>query len=284
MKNLLFIILGFLFFSGTTPEEDPPTGYEIAMAVFASTKKINSLAYVMEKKERIDAQFIHQSAFVKLNRSPYKVYTRQEHPDKGLEVLYVHGENGNKALISPTGFPWVNLKLDPLGSVMRKEQHHTILDAGYDYVISILEHLFEKYGKEKVTAMIQNKGTTSWGGHSCWTIEFNNPHFKYEDYTVREGENIHVIAKKRKVSGHMVLEINEDIEDYDDISPGQVIRIPNDYSPKLVLIVDQQRMIPLLMEIYDDKGLYEQYAYKDIKINPSFSSVEFTAAYEAYDF
>src|SRR5699024_8802083 len=136
--------------------------------------KINSLTYVMDKKERIDEQFIHQSSFVKLNRDPYKVYTRQEHPEKGLEVLYVHGENENKALISPTGFPWVNLNLDPLGSIMRKEQHHTILDAGYDHVISILEHLFENYGKAQVSIMVENKGETSWRGNLCWTIEFDN--------------------------------------------------------------------------------------------------------------
>lgn len=284
MKSFLILISGLLFYSGNTLQKGPPAAYDIATAMFASTKKINSLTYTMKKTERIDDELVEQTSFVKLNRNPFKVYTRQEHPDKGLEILYVHGENGNKALINPVGFPWVNVNLDPLGSTMRNDQHHTILDAGYDYVISILEHLFAKYGEDQVRSMVQHKGNTTVDGLPCWIIEFNNPHFSYEEYTVGPGENIHTIAAKNKVSGYMVLMINKEIKGYDDVSPGQVITVPNDYSPKLVLVIDKHRMVPLVMTIYDDKGLYEQYEYSDVTIDPELLPAEFTVAWEAYDF
>lgn len=284
MKKFIFIIFGFLFFSGTMPTQNTPSGYEIAKEVFASTKRIKALTYNMQKTERIDGKLINQTSFVKLNRNPFKVYTRQEHPNNGLEVLYVEGENGNKALINPTGFPWVNVRLDPYGATMRKDQHHTILDSGYDHVISILEHLFDKYGKEKVSSMVQNKGVTTMDGRTCWIIEFNNPDFKYELYTVGQGENIHTIAKDKKLSGYMILEINKEIKDYEAVTAGQIIKIPSDYSPKLVLVIDKQRMIPLSMSIYDEKGLYEQYAYSNITINPTITPTEFTVAYEGYSF
>lgn len=277
-------MLGFLFFSGTAPDENNLSGYEIARTMFASTKEIHSLTYQMKKMERIDGKMMDQKSFVKLNREPFKVYTRQESPNEGLEILYVHGKNSNKALINPTGFPWVNLKLDPHGSTMRNDQHHTILDSGYDHVISILEHLFEKYGEEKVSLMTQNKGTSTWDGHACWIVELDNPDFKYKEYTVEQGETIHTIAKKYKLSGYMILKINKNINDYDEVTAGQIIKIPSDYSPKMLLLIDKQRMIPLVMKVYDDKGLYEQYEYTNISVNPGFKAAEFTSAYEEYDF
>lgn len=235
----------------------------------------------MKKMERIDGEMITQTSFVKLRRDPFKVYTRQESPNNGLEVLYKKGDNS--ALINPNGFPWLNLRLDPNGSRMRKEQHHTIHNAGYDHVVSILEHLFDKY-KSQIHTLTSLESTT-WNNKDCWKVEFKNPHFKYSKYTAGAGENISSIAAKYKLSGHMILEVNKGLEGYhDDISEGQVITIPNDYSPRMSLVIDKQIMVPLAMKVYDDKGLYEYYEFSDIQINPVIEDAEFSEDYHEYGF
>ncbi|WP_343858575.1 DUF1571 domain-containing protein [Fulvivirga kasyanovii] len=257
-----------------------PTGPEITREMFSATKEIETLIYRMKKMERIDGEMITQTSFVKLRRNPFKVYTRQESPNDGLEVLYKKGDNS--ALINPNGFPWLNLKLDPHGSRMRKEQHHTIHNAGYDHVVAILEHLFDKY-KSQIHTLTSLESTT-WNNKDCWKVEFKNPHFKYSKYTVGAGESITSIAEKYKLSSHMILEVNEGLEGYHDVSKGQVITIPNDYSPQMSLVIDKQIMVPLAMKVYDDKGLYEYYEFSDVKINPEIDDAEFTEDYHEYGF
>ena len=241
------------------------------------------MVFNMKKLERINGEMVEQQSFIKLEKSPLKVYSKQLYPEEGLEVLYSEEKYGGYALINPNGFPWINLKLDPQGSTMRKGQHHTILDAGYGLFISILEHLFDKY-EEKITSMVRNEGIIIWDGIPCWSLQINNPYFKYEDYTVLPDETLVTIAAKLKLSEYMILEHNKNILNYKDISPGQVIKIPNDYSSKIILLIDKIRMIPLVMKIYDDLGLYEQYEYTNVQLNPSLASNEFAEANKAYNF
>ena len=241
------------------------------------------MKFNMAKLERINGKLIKQESLVKLETNPLKVYSRQSFPKEGLEVLYKQGFENNHALINPNGFPWINIKLDPNGSTMRKDQHHTIMDAGYNLVVAILEHLFSKYGTESIS-MVRNKGTITWDNKSCWEIEMNNPFFGYINYTVKEGETLVSIADRLKLSEYMILENNSAVSSYEDVSAGQVIKIPNDYSPRIVLFIEKERMIPLVMKIYDDKGLYEQYEYRNITINSSFDAQEFSATFHEYDF
>ena len=254
---------------------------QVVQEMFAATKRIKTLTYEMYKLERIKKDMKKQVTTVKLSRDPYKVYTRQKLPDEGVEVLYIGGEK--TALINPNGFPWINLRLSPYGKIMRKDQHHTILDAGFDRVVSILEHLFTKYESE-IASLTSFSSTVTRDNQKCWVVEFRNPHYTYIDYKVEEDETVVSVAEKFKLNGYMILQLNKEVNDYHDLSPGQVIRIPNDYSPKMILHIDQETMLPVTMKIFDEKGLYEQYEYKNVSINPVLQEKEFTSGYESYGF
>ncbi len=286
-KNYLpfFLLLfsGFFFLSGIFYFENEPAPYEIIKNMFVKTNAIATMNYTMKKQERFHGKMILQQTAVKLNRNPLKVYLRQELPKEGLEVLFVQGANSNNALVNTNGFPWVNLSLDPMGSTMRENQHHTLFDSGYSHLISILEHLCNKYNKD-IETMITNNGTVNWDGHACWSITFDNPNFKYYPYTVKAGETILTIAAKSKLSEYMILELNKNINNYTDISPGQIITVPNDYSSKLEIYIDKQQMIPFLIKVYDEKGLYEQYEYYKVVLNPVFKSNEFDKGFPEYKF
>lgn len=257
--------------------------YDLAKQMFVKTKKIKKINYTMNKKERIKGKLVSQSSEVSLLVKPYKVYIKQLSPKYGLEVLYVEGKNDNEAVVNTNGFPWFNLSLDPYGSTMRNNQHHTLFEAGYGHVVSILEYLFNKYG-EDTREMVNTIESTTHDGKDCWIIKFNNPHYKHINYKVKKGETVLSIAEKFYLPEYKILEMNSNVDWYDDVSEGQVIKIPNDYSPKMTLIVEKERMIPLVMKIYDDKGLYEQYEYSNIKLNGEVKPGEFTKGYKGYNF
>lgn len=259
------------------------SGYTIVKRMFKKTLTINSLTYTITKQERIGGTLVKQISFTKMEKEPFKVYLKQQYPKEGMEVLYVQGTNNNKALINPNGFPWVNLKLNPVAGIMRNNQHHTIFQSGFDHVISILEFLCNKYQSE-VEKMVINNGTIIWDNKECYSIAFINPYFRYIDYTVSQDETIEDIAKKYKLSAHMILENNPDIDDYGDVTTNQQIKIPNDYSPKMLLYIDKKELVPVKMDIYDSNGLYEQYHYSQITVNPVLSSEEFSKDYKNYDF
>ena len=252
--------------------------------MFKESEKIERMEFIMSKKERIEGKLVFQESEVKLNRRPLKLYTRQISPKEGLEVMYCEGLNNEKALVNPNGFPWFTLKLEPEGSVMRKAQHHTILNSGYDYLISILKHLFDKYGNQ-TRSKVRHMGMSKWQGHSCHVILFENPDFKHVKYRVKENETLLNICDRQKISEYMVMELNPSIDDLDhEFEPGDELIIPNDYSPKMMLYVDRERLIPLMFKVYDEKGLYEQFEYTNVVIDPVFSDSDFDPDNEAYDF
>lgn len=277
--SVIFAVAAFFAASGKASGQ---SAHEIVKSMFTATRQLRTMTYTMKKAERINGSLAAQRSFVKLQRHPLKVYLRQEHPKAGMEVLYVEGANNNHARVNTNGFPWVTLTLDPYGSTMRNNQHHTIHDGGYDLFVSILEYLFNKYGS--ATSSMLKKDTIIWNGHKCHAITFDNPHFKYINYTVKPGETVVTIAGKYKLSEYMILEKNKQIGFYDEVKPGQVIQIPNDYAPRLVLYIDALRKIPLVMKVYDEKGLFEQYEYTNIILNPSFKAEEFDEEYPGYDF
>ena len=258
------------------------SGYAIALKMFKKTSTINSLTYIITKQERIDGKMRKQKSFTKMEKSPFKVYVRQLFPKEGMEVLYVEGEN-KKALINPNGFPWINLKLNPTEGIMRNNQHHTIFQSGFDHVASILEFLSKKYHSEIEDLVIYN-GIVKHKNQVCYSISFENPYFKYIDYKVGKNETITNIAAKYKLSEYMILEKNPLIKDYKDVKAGQSIIIPNDYSTKMLLYINKETLVPMRMDVYDDKGLYEKYEYSEITINPEIPSEEFSPDYLGYGF
>ncbi len=260
-----------------------PLGSDIIREMFKKSATIKTITYTMRKQERFNGKLITQQSLSKVNYNPLRVYIKQQYPKEGLEVLYIHGHNNNNALVNTNGFPWINLSLDPMGSIMRENQHHTIYESGYSHMVSILEHLTTKYGKES-DGFMKNEGTILWNNRPCWHIVFTNPHFKYYKHTIKAGENLLTISAKAKLSEHMILELNKSLKNYTDVTPGQVIVAPNDYSPKLELYIDKEWKMPLLMKIFDEKGLYENYEYKNIIINPVYSAKEFDKTNPEYNF
>ena len=259
------------------------SGYDISLQMIKTTESIYNLSYQMKKIERINGDMIVQVSDVRMVRKPLRIYTKQLEPKEGLEVLYDEGENSGRAIINPNRFPWVNLRLDPLGKIMRKDQHHHLLHSGYDHFIDILNFMLDKYGEE-AQVMMKNIGDVQWKGRDCWKISLENPDFGFKPYHVKVGESLIDIADQFKISEFMILERNKQLKDYDDVSTGEEIMIPTDYCKKMILYIEKERNIPMYFEIHDDLGLYEQYEFSNVAIDIPLKKNELTVQYADYGF
>ena len=257
-------------------------GFSLIKSLCAEAKKIQSLSFQLEKRERIDGVMMEQVNQVKYNRKPLKVYMKQDAPNKGMEVLFVEATNQNKLTINPNGFPWVTLNLDAYNSKVRHNQHHTIYESGFDYVVDMVEDLLLKH--KDLEQQIKVDGTIVWDNRECHKIVMNNPHFRYIDYTVKKGEDLNTIGKARSISEYMLLEKNPTIKDYDGVKAGQVIKIPTDYALKLIFYLDKKTLLPLVIKVYDDMGLFEEYKYSKLVLNPKFDTQVFTKTNQEYKF
>lgn len=253
---------------------------EILEQTLASIEGIKTLKFHLKCNERFNGKLISIESQVKMNASPRKVYIYL----KGPEVLWIEGKNNGNALVNPDGFPYMNLNLDPMGSLMRENQHHTLHEIGFEYFAGIIKHSINISG-DKFDDYFKYGGTLTWNSRECYLITAEYPYFKYEDYTVQKGETLITIARKLKLSEYMLLEINSaKVSGYNNVKQGQIIKVPNVYGNKMILYIDKELLLPRVIKLYDEKGLFEAYEYHDLQMNIKIPDEEFTQEYKGYGF
>jgi len=276
---ILAISLGLFSFSDKKRNEPAFSCKEIVLKMINAITDVKGLKYNLKITERTKGKFNYFSSSVKLNRNPRKLYLTTN----GIEVLWTVGTNKGDALVKPNSFPYVNLNLDPMGNLMRDGQHHTINEMGFDYFGNIVAHNVLKTGNN-FDDYFKLEGEEILNGKPCYKFSINNPDFKFIDYTVLKGENLVTIARKLHVGEYMILENNKKIDGYKDVKTGQVIKVPTAYAKHVVIYLDKQLYLPVGSRINDDKGLYEQYDYFNLQLNPTFAENEFTRNFKGYGF
>ena len=279
MKPLIFVALWAWTFVSAYGQS--PDVLAEARKMISAARSIQTLQYEMYKWERIGGKTLHEKNLVKWRRSPRSLYLKITEPSV-KEVLYVEGRNDNKALVNPGRF-MPNLNLDPNGDLMRRDQHHTVFATGFDYTVELIEHLMNKY-KHQAHAMAKYLGDETVHGRECYKIELANPNFKYVSYTVQQGENLVTIARKLKLSELMILEKNPTVKNYYSVSAGQKIEVPTDFAARTILCLDKATHLPAMVQVFDDKGQFEKYEYKNVVVNPKFKDEEFNSNYPGYGF
>lgn len=247
--------------------------------MLAAIDNVKTLRYQLKVAERVNGKMLNTESVVKLQVSPRRLYLYL----KGPEVLWLEGQNNGNALVNPGTFPYVNLNLSPTGSLMRKDQHHTIHEMGFTYLRDVLGSMVEKVG-DKFDQYFNYTGEDKWNGRPCHKILINFSDFSFSTYTVKKGEDIVSIARKLKVSEFMILERNKHVSDYSSVREGDKIIVPNAYAKLVTLWIDKQHHLPVNIKIFDDKGLFESYEYFNLIVNPKIADEEFTKNYKDYNF
>lgn len=282
IKNIIFIgLLGVVFSFKASAQKNHYTTKEMVYKMFKAIDDIESLKYSLKITERGKKSYNYYHSSVKINRKPRQIYI---YISPGIELLWKKGWNSNKAYVKPNSFPYMNLNLDPLGNLMRQDQHHTINEMGFDYFGSVLEFLAIKVN-HNFDEYFKNEGEVQYNNRPCYKIQINNKDFAYETYTVAESESITSIARKLHISEYMIVEANPKLNDYFDIlKKGQQLKVPNSYAKDVTLYIDQLYFLPIGIKVSDDKSLYEQYDYNFLQLNPKLEEAEFTTKYKDYKF
>ncbi len=279
-KIKYFIALFIILTTSILAQKQDKGAKEVILKMVKAVADVQSLKYNLKITERGKKGYNYYQSSVKLNRKPRKIYLYI----KGIELLWVQGTNKGKALVDPNSFPYINLNLDPMGSLMRQDQHHTINEMGFDYLTSIIEHIYLKLG-DKFDDWVTLEGEERINNRPCYKISINNKEFGYTNYTVGDGESLTSIARKNFISEYMIVELNPKFKDYfDELKKGAVIKIPTWYAKNVTLYIDQLYYLPIGVKVYDDKGLFEEYNYHNLFVNPKFEDAEFTRDYKDYSF
>jgi hypothetical protein len=278
-QTLIITLLSFLII----PTINAQSAAGLVSNMLNAINSCKSARYVADVEERIDGRMMSSEMIIKVQTNPFSVYTYSINPDPGAEALFVRGTNSNEMLVNPKKFPYVNLNMSPFNSLIRKGHHHTIYEVGFGFMGDVISYNINHRQKEFYEGLSYD-GEVDFKGKSYYKLTLNNYSFGYIDYTVQSGENLYIIGRKFYVSDYMILAINKNISDFNDVKPGQTIKIPSTYAKKFELYLDKTNYLPVVQIIYDDKGIYAQYEYNSLIINPTFAPDEFTAKYKDYKF
>ena len=281
MTRTLSILFSALFLSSTLTAQELDI-HKMFAEMMTSIDKIKTVSFHLDKTERIKGKMVPGSQDVKLNVDPFKVYLKVQVPNKGAEVLYIKGQNKGNAKVNPNAFPYMTLNLDPDGDILRKGQHHSVKELGFQYTGDLLDFVYKKY-KSKINEFVKVNGEVMFDGKKCWNITLTNKEYAIEDYTVQSGETILTIARKLRLDEYSLLELN-DIKDFDDVKAGEKIKVTNSLCKQIEMYFDQETHLPVYQKLFDHKGLMATYEYTNLKVNPTFKPEEFTTEYSEYDF
>jgi outer membrane lipoprotein-sorting protein len=283
MKKLSFLILfvASCFFAHSTYAQIP-NARDILNKVFDKISTIQGLYYRLEYKERVfeSGKMRHDSSTVKYQKSPRKIYIKMAN---GSELLWGPDMNGGDVLVHPNSFPFFNVNLNPNGYFIRKNQHHGLDEMGFDYFTGLVKASIDRAGNNFDSHFFY-QGELTFNGFKCQEVLLIDPGFKYIPYTVKQGETILTIAHSMWLNEYMILKHNPKVSSYTDVKPGQVILIPSNYAMQVKLYIDKDSMLPVMMQIDDEKGLFEEYEYKELKVNPPFKAEEFSKDNKVYHF
>jgi hypothetical protein len=281
MRKLYFL---FFLLSPALLSAQAELEKKIISQMLTACEEIKGAKYLIVTNERKKSGRIDYSELlVKIQTHPTEIYVYSITPDPGAEALWREGKLNNDVLINPNGFPFINLKLNPYNSLLRKDSHHTIKELGFDYILTTVRHYENRMG-EKFYSYLSISDTIQWDGKTLIRLVFDYTDFAYVPYKVRKGENATTISVNRYINDYLVVCANPKINDFHDVKTNEEILIPNCFGKKVVFGIDLKTMLPLLQEVYDDKGLFERYELKSFIINPKFEPDEFTPDFKDYHF
>ncbi|QNH63819.1 LysM peptidoglycan-binding domain-containing protein [Hymenobacter sediminicola] len=280
---VLFLGLGVAFATflpSPAPGADRITTEQLMSRLSSTIENLKSLRCNVRAQERLaDGKYQQARTAMKMTFGPLRVYLKNA---KGIEVLWVTGQNDGDAWVYPNSFPYVTLNLDPNGSVMRKNQHHTVLDAGFGTIADLIkgssqrrDHSFEK--------SFRYAGDTTIAGRPCYVLRSDFPQFRYVAYKAVAGDTPERIADKFGCGEYRVMERNG-LSPGEKVEVGRTLQVPNSYGRRTIVCVDQKIMLPLVVQVNDDKGLFEKFEFSDVVANQPIPAAEFTKGFPGYKF
>lgn len=242
--------------------------------------------YTMRSLERINGmkELRDGNIFTKINVNPRKSYMKMvTDPNKDTEILYVEGENKGKAIVNPGKF-LPTLSLNPMSSLLTKDQHHTILSAGFSLITKIVGDAVKRSeAQNKFDVVFKYVGDVNWNGRSCYKVIIEDPSWTYTTYKANKGENMYTVSSKLLIPEYSLVEL-DGVKNFEEDLGGKTLKVPTSYAKKTVFYIDKENNFPIYQECSDDKGVFERYEFSGLVVNPAFKADEFTKGFSGYKF
>lgn len=235
------------------------------MAAMANAKTMTYHFFAQERMD--DGKYSKSDVEFKVIAHPLKIYA-DAHKPQSAQLFY--NEAVSKDVKVKKGF---KLNLSPTNSLLMKGVHNPVTRAGFGQIRKILQVSMDQRKGEDLTSYVKLLGTVNYDGKDCWKIEINDADYKIIDYTVQPGEtSVWQIGNKLAISEYKIKELN-DIGD--GVKPGQKIKIPSSYAKKTTLFIDKSNYLPIYHKMEDEKGVYEIYEFKDLKLGVNLTDADF---------
>lgn len=246
-----------------------------------SIENIKTLKVKLVALERFQNKYLKSVSYFKISYYPIKkLYFIN--PEKKLEILFIENKNDNKALVKHPSLP-ISIFLDPNGSIMKKNQHYTIHELGFEYIAKTIQTALSKE-KDKYINHLHYLGIHEKNNKQCFTLMYESSNFNYIPYTVQPKETVVSISRKFNINEYIIRDKNDLYYEFGYLKKGSVIQIPQMYCKKAFIYIDKQTYLPVSINLYDDKGLLESYDYLEVHKNITFGEKEFSKDYKEYNF
>lgn len=145
ITGLLCAINGQIFSQERLTQSDAE---EIIKRMQTAYEDIHDYVCTFNKQERIDGDLLPMETIRLKFKKPFSVYMRWiEEPRKGMEVLYVQGENDRKMIAHPGSFPDITVKVDPNGKLAMRQNRHPVTEVGIGSAIQIIAKDIQRAGE-----------------------------------------------------------------------------------------------------------------------------------------
>ncbi len=260
------------------------TGSALINKMVEAVAKVKSYQFTMVTKERkLDNTYHYGKSLNKVMVNPYSVYMKiLAEKNNGVEVLYNPAKYGKVSVLNAGKFI-PDMKLDPLGGMMRKDQHHTIIEGGFRYSVDLLNSIKNQLGAN-FDVMAKVESDILFNDRLCYRMTLNDDDFGYVKYVLKDKESLYSLANQKKISEFLIVYHNKNVSDYSDFEAGKVIEIPTAFAKKAIIYIDKISLHAIGIEMYDEIGLFEKYEFQEVKYNPAFAIDEFTKEFKGYGF
>ncbi len=258
-----------------------PTPIQILQQMIDSIENIKTLKIKLNSLERFQNKYLKATSYFKISYYPQKkLYFIN--PERKIEILYIENKNENKALVKHPSLP-ISIYLDPNGAIMKKNQHYTIHELGFEYIANNIQIALSKE-KEKYLNYLHYLGIHEKNNKQCHTLMYESSQFNFVPYTVQSKETVVSISRKFHINEYIIRDKNNLYYEFGYLKKGSTILIPQMYCKKAFIYIDQQTYLPVSVNLYDEKGLLESYDYLDVQKNIPLSEEEFSKHYKDYNF
>lgn len=266
-KLVLSLVAGLLLAPGVMAQSIE----ELAQKSLEAMKNVKSLTYSFYSQERFKGgKFENSEVHFKIQMNPFRIYADAIKPERA-QLIY-EGSNPDKVRVKKGP-----LRLNPsvTAGILMKQQHHPIYRAGFGTMYKTLSREMKARAGKDLSEFIQDKGSITYDGRDCYHAVLIDPDYKIINYTVKPGQTtLWQIGDALGVPEYRIRDINN--LKGDNVTPGQVIKIPSAYAKKTTLYICKKTMLPIYQRLEDDQGLYEVYEFKNLVLNPKLTEEDFT--------